>query len=234
MPCYKCIVVDDHDVDRLTVMAFIEKFDCLELVNSYTNATDALLELENAEIDVLFLDIDLPGYSGLDLRKKLAHVPVCIFITSYPEHAVESFHVETLDFMIKPLMMDRFAEAVKRIENYMEIRHKAALLDKNFTNDLIVIREGHTETKIKLSDILYLEALKDYTLVITAQKKHCVLSSIGNLLKEKPFQHFIRVHKSFAIQPDSIKFKKTQEIGLNNGIIIPVGRSYKDNLTELL
>jgi DNA-binding LytR/AlgR family response regulator len=229
-----CIIVDDDEIDRLTVFSYAKKFPQLHIIGVFASAQEALTILQKSKIDVLFLDIDMPGESGLELRKKAAEVPVCIFITAHPEHAVESFELETLDFIVKPLKLDRFLQTVKRIEEFMEIRHKALLFESSIGGDTIYIKEGHEQTKVKLHDILYLEALKDYTLIVTSQKRHCVLSSIGNLLKESHFQSFIRTHRSFAVQKQFIEKISAHEIVLNSGFLIPIGRSYKGNLNAIL
>ena len=230
MKKYSCIIVDDDEIDRLTVLSFAKKFPILNILGVFESAEDALPIIEREKIDILFLDIDMPGLNGIEFRKKALEIPVCIFITAHPEHAVESFQIETLDFIVKPLKLDRFTQTMSRIEEFMEIKLKASLFEASIGGDTIYIKEGHEQTKVKLHEILYLEALKDYTLVITDKKRHCVLSSIGNLLKEDHFQSFIRIHRSFAVQKQFIQKINSTEILLNNNISIPVGRSYKDNL----
>lgn len=227
---YTCIIIDDDEIDRLTVLSFAKKFPVLDILGVFESAEDALPFIEKEKVDILFLDIDMPGLSGIEFRKKALEIPVCIFITAHPEHAVESFEIETLDFIVKPLKLDRFTQTVSRIEEFMEIKLKASLFEASIGGDTIYIKEGHEQTKVKLHEILYLEALKDYTLVITDKKRHCVLSSIGNLLKEEHFQSFIRIHRSFAVQKQFIQKINSTEIILNNNITIPVGRSYKENL----
>jgi two-component system LytT family response regulator len=227
---YTCIIIDDDEIDRLTVLSFAKKFPVLDILGVFESAEDALPFIEKEKVDILFLDIDMPGLNGIGFRKKALEIPVCIFITAHPEHAVESFEIETLDFIVKPLKLDRFAQTVSRIEEFMEIKLKASLFEASIGGDTIYIKEGHEQTKVKLHEILYLEALKDYTLVITDKKRHCVLSSIGNLLKEDHFQSFIRIHRSFAVQKQFIQKINSTEIILNNNIAIPVGRSYKENL----
>lgn len=229
-----CIIVDDDEIDRLTVLSFAKRFPLLHILGAFSNAEDALEVINNNHVEVLFLDIDLPGLSGVELRKRAENIPVCIFITSHPEFAVESFELQTLDFIVKPIKYDRFENAVKRIQEFMEIKQKADLFESSIGGDVIYIKEGHDQTKVKLHDILYIEALKDYSLIITPEKRHCVLSSIGNLLKEIHFQSFIRVHRSFAVQKQFIQQINTNEIILNNLAIIPIGRSYKDNLSLLI
>jgi len=227
---YTCIIIDDDEIDRLTMLSFAKKFPVLDILGVFESAEDALPFIEKEKVDILFLDIDMPGLNGIEFRKKALEIPVCIFITAHPEHAVESFEIETLDFIVKPLKLDRFAQTVSRIEEFMEIKLKASLFEASIGGDTIYIKEGHEQTKVKLHEILYLEALKDYTLVITNKKRHCVLSSIGNLLKEDHFQSFIRIHRSFAVQKQFIQKINSTEIILNNNIAIPVGRSYKENL----
>lgn len=231
MKQFNCIIVDDEEIDRLMVISMVKKFPNLNLIGAFDSAAKALDAIDNSNIDILFLDIDMPASSGLEIRKKALQVPVCIFITSHPEHAVESFALETLDFIVKPLKLDRFTQTMQRIQEFLEIKHKAQLFESSIGGDTIYIKEGHEQTKVKLHDILYLEALKDYTLVVTNQKRHCVLSSIGTLLKEKHFQSFVRIHRSYAVQKQYVKKINPYEIELNNSTLIPIGRSYKDNLS---
>lgn len=234
MKPFKCIIIDDDEIDRLMVVSFAKKFSNLEILGAFDNAQEALPLLERKNVDVLFLDIDMPSLNGLEFRKKVMEIPVCIYITSYPEHAAESFELDTLDYIVKPLKSDRFSITVQKIEDYLELKYKAQLFENSIGGDTIFIKEGHEQTKIKLHDILYLEALKDYTKIVTPTKRHCVLTSIGNLLKESHFQSFIRIHRSFAVQKQYISKKKSTEIVLNNGQIIPVGRIYKENLNFLI
>ena len=227
---FNCIIIDDDEIDRLTVVSYVKKFPNLKIIGVFEDAQAALPFLAKEKIDILFLDIDMPSLNGLDFRKKAMEVPVCIYITAHPEHAVESFELDTLDFIVKPIKFDRFEQTISRIDDYMELKLKVTLFESTIGGDSIYIKEGHTETKIKLHDILYLEALKDYTKIVTSTKRHCVLTSIGNLLKEPHFQSFVRTHRSYAVQKQYVEKKMTNELLLNNGILLPIGRSYKENL----
>lgn len=229
-----CIIIDDEEIDRLTILSYVKKFSFIEIKGVFCSATEALNSNLIDDIDILFSDIDMPTLSGLEFRKQVKNIPVCVFITSHPEHAAESFEVETFDFLIKPLQFDRFQNTISRIEMYFSMRNKANLFDKIGNQDEIYIKEGHSQIKLKREDILYLEALKDYTLVVTQNKKHCVLSSLGNLLKENHFNSFVRIHRSFAIQKNFIKKIGPNDVCLNNDISIPIGRSYKENLKLII
>lgn len=228
---FNCIIIDDDDIDRLTVISHVRKFDLLHIAGDFASTREALPILNSQDIDILFLDIDMPGGSGLDFRRSMQHIPVCIFITAHSEHAVESFELDALDFMVKPLKHERFQKTINRIEEFMAVKHKAALYEAGLGTDTIFIKEGHDQVKIKLHDILYLEALKDYTLIITHQKRHCVLSSLGALLKEKHFASFVRIHRSYAVHKAFVKKTGSTEVELLNATTLPVGRSYKDNLS---
>ena len=234
MDKWNCIIVDDEEVDRLMVLSFANRFPKLNIIGVFESSEQALMAIADQKVDILFLDIDMPNVNGLEFRKKTLEIPVCIYITGHAEHAVESYDLETLDFIVKPLKFTRFEQAMKRVEEFMEIKLKAKLFEMSIGGDTIFIKEGYDQTKIKLHEILYLEALKDYTFIVTSEKKHCVWSNIGSLLKKEAFQSFIRIHRSYAVQKQFISKIMPQEILLNNIISIPVGRTFKDNLSLLL
>ena len=226
----RCIIVDDIEIDRLMVSSYVSKFSNFEILGVFADAKKAIECIENNKVDVLFLDIDMPNISGIELRKKACEIPVCVFITSHPEYAVESFELEALDYIVKPLTAVRFSHTIKRIEEYMDIKNKATLFEATIGGGSMYIKEGTKETKINVSDVLYLEALKNYTIINTKNNKHRVLLNIGLLLKDENFHSFIRVHRGYAVQKHFIKKFSSNEIVLDDATLIPVGRNYKDNL----
>lgn len=230
---YDCIIADDHEIDRLTTLAFAKKYAFLNIVGVYEDAATALAGVNQLKPQVLLLDIDMGDKSGLQMRRELMNIDACIFITSYPDYAIESFEVAALDFLIKPLKADRFNSAMQRLQEYLELKYKSELLDHSLDGDTIFIKDGHDHIKIKPHEILYLEALKDYTRIVTRKKNYCVLASLGNLLKNPSFGSFVRVHRSYAVQKHFIDKITPQEV-LVNDVKIPVGRSYKEGLQQLL
>lgn len=227
-----CMVVDDDKIDRLTTVSFLNDFPFVEILGVYASPLEALAAAQLQVPDVLFLDIDMPEMTGLELRKQLLHIPACVFITSYPDYAVEGFEMAALDFLVKPFTVERFAAMMVRLQQHVSIRHKASLLEHTLGADTIFIKDGHEQIKLQLHEVIYLEALKDYTGVVTAQKKYAVLSPLGNLIKEKAFGSFIRIHRSYAIQKHFIKKISSGEVWVNN-IVLPVGRTYKAALNGL-
>lgn len=227
---FNCIIVDDDEVARLKVVSIARKYPAFNIIGHFSSPLAAFSVSEKEKIDVLFLDIDMPSLSGLELRKKLMDIPVCVFITSHPEHAVESFELETLDYIVKPLRPERFEQTVARIEEFMEVKHKADLFEASFGDDFIYIKDGYEKVKVKLYDILYIEALKDYCILVTEHKRYCVFSGIGNLLKEEHFNTFVRIHRSYAVQKQFVEKMGSTELVLLNKIKLPIGNAFKSNL----
>jgi DNA-binding LytR/AlgR family response regulator len=229
---YNCIIVDDDEIDRLTTLSFARRYPFLNITGIYPSA-NAAMDRSEEEVAVMLLDIDMPGISGLEFRRRIGNVPACIFITAHTEYAVESFELAALDFLVKPLDGKRFDTAMKRLEVYLDTRRKAELFEYSLGGDVLYIKDGHEQVKIKLHEVLYLEALKDYTSIVTTARKYCVLANIGNLLKEDGFRSFIRVHRSYAVQKHAIGRLTPQEVIIGD-VALPVGRSYRDGLEDII
>lgn len=227
-----CIVVEDDEVDMLTTLSFLEAYPFLEVTGRFNSPVSALAYAQKTPPDVLFLDIDMPGMNGLQLREQLMHIPACIFITSYPDFALESFEMAALDFLVKPFSHDRFAKTIERLKEYLTIRQKAELLNHTLGADTIFIKDGTNQIKLQLHEIIYFEALNNYTSIVTASRKYAILSTLSNLIKEKTFGNFIRIHRSYAVQKHFIKRIRSDEV-LAGNTTLPVGRIYKHALDFL-
>jgi len=234
MKPYRCIIADDNELDRLTLTHYLSHFPEIEILGTFENPLEALNFIQNEKPDIIFLDVDMPGMNGLELRKKVSEIPICIFQTDHPEFALESFELETLDYLLKPYSFERFSQTIERINEYMEIRTKAAEFESQNEKTSFFIKDGHKKVKINVDEILYLNALQNYTTLVTPTEKQYVLSTLGNLLNEEHFQNFIRIHKSYAVQKKHIKSLESKEITLVNNTKIPVGRSYAENLEKLI
>ncbi len=227
-----CFIVDDDEIDRLTALSFIKDYTWIQVAECFDSPLKALAEAKNLKPDILFLDIDMPEMNGLELRKKLSDVPVCVFITAYPDYAVEGFEMAALDFLVKPFSAKRFSATMERLKEYINIRQKSELLNHTLGADTIFIKDGNSQLKLQLHEIIYLEALKDYTRIVTSNYKYTVLSPLGSLIKEKTFSSFIRIHRSYAVQKNFIKKINSGEVWVND-IALPVGRTYKEALNSI-
>ncbi len=223
------MIVDDDEVDRVTTLFFTANYPFLHVRGVYASAEEALPVLQQEPVEVLLLDIEMPGLSGLAFRRLLMEVPACLFITSHAEHAVESFELAAFDFLAKPLTASRFAHSMKRLEAYLDLRRKASLFEIDLGGDVVGIKNGDTEIKVKLHEILYLEALREYTRIVTTGSEYCVTTNLGQLIREKAFETFVRIHRSYAVQKHYIR-KITHKSLFVNDIELPIGRHYKDLL----
>ncbi len=227
-----CMLVDDDRVDLLTTQAYLEPYPFIGITGCFSSAQAALQAAKQEPPDAFFLDIDMPGLNGLELRRELMQIPACIFITSFPDYAVEGFEVAALDFLVKPLEHSRFAAMIARLTEYMTIRCKADMLSHALGADTVFIKDGTKQIKLALHDIIYLEALNNYTSVVTSARKYTVLSTLSNLLHEAAFHSFVRIHRSYAVQKHLIRKIGSAEI-LVGDIPLPVGRSYKSAVDRL-
>jgi two-component system response regulator LytT len=226
------MIIDNDELDRLVLQHHVRQYDNIEIIASFDSAEKAVPYLE-FPIDLLICETRLNGMSGLEF-KKLAHkIPACIFVSSQPELAAEAFEMDALDFVTKPLKTDRFQQSMQRVFNFFETKEKCDSFDALLGENCIKIKEGGTISQVKLTDILYLEALKDYTRLVTHEKKHCVLDSLGNILNKSFFDSFVRIHRSYAVPRHFIRGKSSHEIELIHQIRLPIGRTYKESLSFL-
>ncbi|WP_415324948.1 LytR/AlgR family response regulator transcription factor [Chryseobacterium sp. MMS23-Vi53] len=226
----RCIVIDDDELDRLVLLRHLKQYESIEIVASFDSAEKAIPYID-LPIDLLITEANLKGMNGLEFRKLAHKIPACIFISSHSEFAIESFEIDTLDFIPKPLKSERFHFSMQKLFDFFEMKEKSECFDTLLGENSIKIKEGGNIYQVKITDILYLEALKDYTRIVTSEKKHCILDSIGNILHKSHFDSFVRIHKSFAVPRHLIRSKNHHEVELVHQIKLPIGRAYKDNLS---
>ena len=221
----KCIIIDDEASSQRVLEHFIEKTDVLELKHVCNNAHEAFEYLQlHADIELLFLDINMPKQSGLDFYKGLQNPPKVIFTTAYPQYAVEGFEVNALDYLLKPIAYERFLTAINKV-----------LVSKNTTGnteDFIILKENKVLHKVFFNDILFVEAFGDYVKVHTKEKTVITHSTFKKLTETLP-NYFLRTHKSF-----SVNLNKMQQLSGNQIRIgtyrIPIGQTYKDTVLKAL
>lgn len=229
-PHIRCMIIDHDELDRLVLQHHIRQYENIEIIASFDSAEKAVPYLE-FPIDLLISETAMNGMSGLEFRKLAIKIPACIFISSHPESAVTVFELNTLDFLIKPLKTERFHNAIQKVFDFFETKEKCRCFDAMLGENCIKIKENGNISQIRIVDILYLEALKDYTRIITHDKKHCILDSLGSLLLKNTFSSFIRIHRSYAIPRHLIRGKNCHEVELIYNIKLPIGRTYRENLS---
>lgn len=227
----KCILVDDEPIARDIIEQYIQDMPQLELVAKCSNAFEAMSVLQNEDISLVFLDINMPRLSGLNLVRSLSHPPLIIFITAYPEFAVEGFEVEATDYILKPFSFERFIKAVNKA--FKKMASPSSPLSDPGDNTYLVVKADKRLHKINYQDILYFSAIGDYMKVHTPQKVLITKETLKNIETHLPPHQFIRVHKSYIISVDAIQYIEGNQVKVNQELL-PIGLTYKDKLLERL
>lgn len=233
---YKYVIVDDNDMDRLVLGFYLKEFNFLENVATFSNATDGLKFFENNSVDIIFLDIEMPKISGIDLLKMIRDKVKCaVFITSHPEFSLTGFEVKASDYIIKPLSKERIVSCVGQLKEYLDLSQKATLYENSFKKDSIFLKSGINYVKIEPYEVHYLEGLKDYTKVTLLNNKTITIhGNIGSIINGEDFKEFVRIHKSYAIHVSNLQTIKTNKVVLSTGYSLPLGYRYKKELLEKL
>lgn len=224
-------IIDDNEVERMVIESLFQKHPDFELYGSFSDPVESIHQLKNHPPDVLFLDIEMPAMNGIDFLRSLPNPPLCVFVTSHPEFALDAFELFALDYVLKPLNQERLDTVVSRIKSFIDIRKKALSYEHYLENDSVIIQEGYDTHRILLSEILYIEALKDYTRIFTKNKSYITLGNISRILDGFNAPQFKRVHRSYAINPKYINSIIENNIYIGNNQI-PIGKTYKSTVSE--
>ncbi len=226
----RCLIIDDEPLARQLMESHVRQVKSLHLVASCETAIEAFEILHRESIDLLFLDIQMPGITGLNFLKSLKNPPEVIFTTAYMEYAVEAFELEAVDYILKPVTFERFMKAVQKIGSAKEpTQHQPA----TGSEEAIFIKVNKRLVRIAFPDIVYIEGFGDYIKVITSQTTHISYSSLNKLEELLPEQQFIRIHKSFIINFRHIQFVEGNFVRIQDKEL-PIGITYKEALLNRL
>ena len=232
----KCLIVDDEPLAIEILESFVDRVDSLELVASCSNAVSAFDTLKKERIDLLFLDIQMPKLTGIEFLKILNPAPKVIFTTAYRDYAVESYELNVVDYLLKPIAFDRFLMAINKVmekesNDAMTVMHSDSKLD---ADPYLFLKADRKMVKVLLNEITYIESLKDYVRVKMIGGKEVIShQKISYMEKKLPAECFLRIHKSYIISLNKIEAYNTSlvEVGGNE---LPVGRSYKSEVMKVL
>src|SRR5882757_5361407 len=200
----KCIIIDDEPVARKILQEFIEEIDYLELEGQAENPLKAMQLLNDNNIDIIFLDINMPKINGIDFIKSAKTNAAIIMTTAYAEHAVEAYGLDVLDYLIKPIAFDRFLKACNKAKEIKELRKNVPVQTPEL-NDHFFIKCNNQIEKVFYNDLVYAEAMLNYVMLYTNSKKMMVYVTIKSLEEQLPADIFIKVHKSFIVNKTKIK-----------------------------
>jgi DNA-binding LytR/AlgR family response regulator len=223
------MIVDDEPLARDILNRYIESVPDLTVGGIFDNATDAFAALQKQKIDLLFLDIQMPGLSGIELIKVIKNPPCIILTTAFREFAIEGFELDVMDYLVKPISKERFLKSIDKFYGKEKISQTIDTTEEPF----VFIKVDKEMVKLKLDEILFIEALKNYSRIKTAASEHIVYYTLSHLEDKLPVNIFKRIHKSFIVNLNQIiKFNSSNiEIA---GKIIPIGQSYQQDFERAL
>jgi len=222
MKTIKCLVIDDEELARTLLKTYIDKIDFLELVADFESPIDAMQVLKDTNIDVIFLDIQMPDLKGTDFAKMIPPSTKIIFTTAYSKYALEGFDLNALDYLLKPITFERFLQAVNKVN-----------IEAISQEDTITVKSGYDLHKLKLDEITHIESDSEYVIFHTAAKKIMSYQTLKSLEKSLDPSIFLRVHRSFIVNKRKVTGLKGRDL-LITEIKIPVSDSYYENVKKEL
>ena len=230
----KCLVVEDEPLARNLIVEYVKKISYLELVAASSNPLAALEVLRNNQIDLMFLDIQMPEITGITLLKTLQKKPLVILTTAYSEYALESYDLDVVDYLLKPITFERFLKAVDKASQRAGLSAPAsggATIET--TPDYVFVKDGTKLVRVRWDDILYIEGLKDYVTIHTKTQKVITLQRLKNLETQLPADKFFRIHHSYIVAIKAIDAVHKGEVQIGSALI-PISDSYKKAFRELI
>ncbi len=226
-----CLIVDDQKIFRTVIKRLIDLDNSLVLVGECDNAIDAHQKIKDLTVDLIFLDIRMPGVNGIELAKILeGKSPLIIFTTSLAEHALEAFDLDVADFLLKPISPARFLKAVDKAKEIFQ--KKQIAMDGRFS-EFTFIRDSNIVRRIKINDILYFEATGDYVKIRLLHEDYCIHSSLKIIEQKLPANIFLRVHRSFIVNLTKIDGAEGKTLIVDRNLI-PVSDAYRANLNKYM
>ncbi len=235
----KCLIVDDEPLAVDILASFVEKVPHLELCATTNNALEAIELIGKHQIELLFLDIQMPNLSGIELVKTLNNPPLIIFTTAYSNYALDGFELNAVDYLLKPIPFDRFIKAVNKASDIFQLKQQSSEKQQPTTKDqaentFILVKADYSMIRIEVDNILYIEGLKDYLkIVLVTGKAILTLNSLKNYEEKLPCSKFVRVHRSYIIAINKIDSIQKHRILIGKERI-PIGENFKEPFYQRL
>ncbi len=231
-----CIAIDDEPRALEIIKKYVGKIDFLNLVAKFRDPIEAIDYLMKNEVDLIFLDINMPGIFGTELVKVLKHQPMIIFTTAYSEYAIESYELDAVDYLLKPFEFERFLKSVIKAQELKKLRReetKTQIAEKSLVDTKILIKSGSETHRVNINDIGYIEGLGNYVNVYVNNTKIVTYNSLRDLLDLLPEKEFVRIHKSYIVALQQIKSFEVHQVKIEDKSI-PIGKSYRKEFMELM
>ncbi len=230
---YNCLIVDDEPIAIRVIKKHLAEFKNFHVAGECNNAIEAIEMLSKTNIDLIFLDIQMPQISGVEFLKNLSHPPKVIFTTAYREYAIEAFDLDVIDYLLKPISLLRFSKAINRFLQRMNETHLEISTTTSLNVDHIFLKVDKKLYKVLFDEILFIESFGDYLLVYTEHEKITVKERISHLEGQLPSELFLRVHRGFIVSLKKISAVLSGQIEIGEHKI-PIGRNYKAELDKII
>lgn len=230
-----CIVIDDEPLARKGIKEYINDTAFLHLAGEFDTALKAVELINTQAVQLIFLDIQMPKVNGLEFMKSLQHVPPVIFTTAYPQHALAGFELNALDYLVKPIAFERFLKAALKAKEYYEVRqkNKAETVDLSGKENYFFVKADNRLVKINFDDMLYVEALQNYVVIHTKDKKYITYLTFKSVEEYLPSDKFIKTHKSYIVSAAKIDSIEGNDLRIGNQHI-PISRNEKEDVMDKL
>lgn len=225
-----CIIVDDEPVARQILHEFVEQVPYMDLQGKFESAMKAEAFLKNSTTDIIFLDIEMPKVSGLQLLQKLNIESMVILTTAFPRYALEGYELDIIDYLLKPFAFNRFLKAVQKAKDYYQMKNIANVTSQP---SYIFIRSEKRIEKIELNNILYAESLGNYVSIYTDSKKIIAYLTMKSLESQLPINDFIKIHQSYLVNSSKIDAIEGNEIKIGNQSL-PISRNYREMVMKIV
>ena len=229
----KCVIIDDEPLARKGLKEYVSDVDFLELVGEFDNPIKATELISRGEVQLIYLDIQMPKLNGIDFFKSLAKAPPVIFTTAYPQYAVEGFELNAHDYLVKPVSFDRFFKAALKAKEYYEIREKNVAEGTHNAAGYFFIKADNKLIKLIYDDILFAEALQNYVVIHTKERKYITYLTFKSVEEYLPEEKFLKTHKSYIVATDKIDSIEGNNIRIGTHDI-PISRNLKEEVMEVL
>lgn len=225
----KCLTIDDEPFALKQISSYIDKTPFLESVALCQNAFEAMDYLKNNDIDLMFVDINMPDINGIDFVKSLIQKPQIIFTTAYSEFAIEGFKVDAIDYILKPISYNVFLKSANKAKNWFDLNQKETEIVQT-TQDCLFVKSEYKLIRILLSEIKYIESANEYIQIhLINDQPVTTLIRLKAMEEQLPKDKFMRVHRSFIVNLDRVKVVERNRIIFDQKVYIPIGEQYKDN-----
>lgn len=231
-----CIAIDDEPLALKQLENYIKKTPFLLLAGTFHSAAEANEHIQESPVDVVFTDINMPDCSGLQFVKDLDNPPLVVFSTAYEEYAVESFRVDAIDYLLKPYSYQDFLKAALKVKQYHEWKSaENSKATDDGSNEYFFVRADNQNTKVVINDILYVEAMSEYIRIHFKDGRSLMtFMSIKLMMETLPNDRFMRIHRSYITSLENIKSFRRSELELNDGTVLPVSATYKEELQKYI